>query len=126
MRASSRKIVSSLMLMIFLMGLGAHGFNSKWLAHALDHDCQTFGGLADHDHAPGFNANGDPDPEPLSETEHQLLHGAGYVEPLLLSSSLDGFGALPARVAPMLSRWFALPLVDLEPPFRPPRSTSRL
>lgn len=124
MRASSRKIVSLLMLVIFLMGLGAYGFNSKWLAHELGHDRQTLDVLADHDHAPQLAANDDPAPEPLSDTEHELLHSAGHVVQLLLiSSTLDAFGESPARATPMLSRLLPLPPAEIEPPFRPPRTT---
>jgi hypothetical protein len=124
MRASSRKIVSLLMLIVFLMGLGAYGFNSKWLAHELDR--QTLGVLADHDHAPRLDAKGDPDPGPLSDTEHQLLHAAGHFQPLLISSILDGFGEAPARVTPMLPCLLALPPAEIEPLFRPPRTLSRI
>lgn len=126
MRASSRKIVSLLMLSIFLLGLGAYGFKSKWLAHELDHDRQTLGVLADHDHPPRLDAKGDPDPGPLSDTEHRLLHSAGHFQPLLISSILDGFGESPARVTPMLPCLLALPPAEIEPPFRPPRTLSRV
>ena len=126
MHASSRKIVSLLMLIIFLMGLGAYGFNSKWLAHQLDHDRQTLAALADHEHPPQLDAADDPAPEPLSDTEHQFVHAAGHFEPLLISSIFDWFGDPPAQVTPMPSRFFALPPAELEPPFRPPRTTSRI
>lgn len=36
MCSSHRKAISLLMLIIFVMGLGAYGFNSKWLAHELE------------------------------------------------------------------------------------------
>ena len=126
MRALSSKIVSLLMLINFLMSLGAYGFNSKWLAHELDHDRQSLGVLADHDHAPQLDAKGDPAPEPLSDIEHQRLHSAGHFQPPLIGSILDAFGESPARVTPLLSRLLALPQVELEPPFRPPRTTFRI
>lgn len=126
MRASSRKIVSLLMLILFLMGLGAYAFNPKWLAHGLDHDREAHDVLADHDHAPWPDANGDSAPEPLSDIEHELLHSAGHFQPLLISSILDAFVESPARVAPMLSHLLALPSAEIEPPFRPPRITPRI
>ena len=126
MRASSRRIVSLFMLILFLVSLGAHGFNSKWLAHEFNHDRQTLDLLADHDHAPQLDADGGPDPEPLSDTEHQLSHFAGHLQPLLISSMPDSFGKVPTRMTPMLSRLLALPLAQIDPPFRPPRATSRI
>ena len=126
MRASSRRIVSLFMLILFLMGLGAYGFNSKWLAHELDHDRQMLDVLTDHDHAPEFNAEGNADPEPPSDSEHQLLHAASHFPPLLISSILDGLGESPARTTPMPLRLLALPPAQIEPPFRPPRVTSRI
>ena len=126
MRASSRRIVSLFMLILFLMGLGAYGFNSKWLAHELDHDRQMLDVLTDHDHAPEFNAEGNADPEPPSDSEHQLLHAAGHFQPHLISAILNGFGEAPVRTTPMLSRLLALPPAEIEPPFRPPRAISRI
>ena len=114
------------MLILFLGGLGTYGFNSKWLAHEFDHDRQTLDVLADHDHAPQIDANSDPDPEPLSDSEHQLSHFSSHLQPLPISSILDGFGEAPGRTTPMLSRLLALPPAEIEPPFRPPRATSRI
>ena len=126
MRASSRKIVALFMLTLFLGGLGANSFNSMQLAHELDHDRQTLNVLADHDHAPQPDADSDPDREPLSDAEHQLSHFAAHLQPLPISSILDGFGEAPGRTTPMLSRLLALPPAEIEPPFRPPRATSRI
>jgi len=126
MRASSKKIVALFMLILFLGGLGAYGFNSKWLAHEFDHDRQTLDVLTDHDHAPQLDAEGNADPEAPSDSEHQLLHAASHFPPLLISSILEGFGEAPARTTPMLSRLLALPPAEIEPPFRPPKTTSRI
>lgn len=126
MRASSRKIVSLFLLILFLVGLGANSFNSKWLAHELDHDRQTLAVLVDHDHAPQPDAGSNADPEPLSDAEHQLSHFSSHLQPLLISSMFDSFGESPTRMTPMLSRLLALPLAEIEPPFRPPRATSRI
>ena len=126
MRASSRKIVALFMLTLFLGGLGANSFNSKQLAHELNHDRQTLNVLADHDHAPQPDAGSNADPEPLSDAEHQLSHFSSHLQPLLVSSMPDSFGGVPTRTTPMLSRLLALPLAEIEPPFRPPRATSRI
>ena len=126
MRASSRRIVSLFMLILFLVSFGAYGFNSKWLAHELDHDRQTLDLLVDHDHAPQLDAEGNVDPEAPSDSEHQLLHAAGHFQPHLISAILNGFGEAPVRTTPMLSRLLALPPEEIEPPFRPPKTTSRL
>ena len=114
------------MLAIFLVGLGAFSFSPKWLAHELDHDRQTLEVLTDHDHAPQPDSKGGPNPEPLSNTEHELLHSACHLQPLLFSSILCGFGESPARTTLMLSRLLPLPTAEIEPPFRPPRTTSRI
>ena len=127
MRSPHRKTISLLMLIVsFVMSISAYGFNSKWLAHEFDHDRQTLDVLADHDHAPQIDANSDPDPEPLSDSEHQLSHFSSHLQPLPISSILDGFGEAPGRTTPMLSRLLALPPAEIEPPFRPPRATSRI
>lgn len=125
MRAQSNSIVPLLMLILFLMSLGASGFNPKWLAHELDHDRHTLGVLADHDHAGWVDAKADSAPEPPNDIEHHLLHSACHFPPLLISSILDRIGASPAREAPILSRVLSPPPVELEPLFRPPRTTFR-
>ena len=82
--------------------------------------------LTDHDHAPLLDANGDSDSEPLSDTEHQLLESVGHVQPLLISSNLDAFEKDPPRTTPMLPRLLLLPSAEIEPLFRPPRTTSHI
>ena len=125
MRSPHRKPISLLMLIIFfVMNFGVYGFNSKWVAHELDHNRQTL--AASTDHALQLDTKGNPNPVPLSDTEHQLLHAADHFQPLLSSANLDAFGELPAQTIPMLSRLRALPPAELEPPFRPPRFTSRI
>ena len=126
MRASSRTIVSMFMLILFLAGLGANSFNSKQLAHELDHDRQSLAVLADHEHAQQPGAGSHADPEPPSDSEHQLSHFSSHLQPLLISSMPDSFGGVPTRMTPMLSRLLALPLAQIDPPFRPPRATSRI
>lgn len=110
------------MLILFLMGLGASGFNSKWLAHQLDNDRQTLAASTGHDHAPHSGVKGNS--ERLSDTAHQLLHAVGDFQPLLVDSMLDTFGKSSARMTPMQSRLLPLPPAETEPPFRPPQTIS--
>lgn len=124
MRSPHRKTISLLMLIIFfVMGLGGYGFNSKWLAHELDHDREALAASVDHHHASQLDAQDSPDPEPLSDTEHKLLHALGHFEPVP-SSAFIGLGEPSARTAPLVSSWITLPPAEPESPFRPPRSTS--
>jgi hypothetical protein len=109
------------MLAVFLASLGVSGFNSKRLAHELDHDRQAAITVVDHDHAPPLSTNGNSDPEPLSDTEHRLLHAVNYCEPLP-SSTIEVAWEPPARTMPLLSSLPVLPAAELDTPFRPPRS----
>ena len=126
MRSPHRKAISLLMLVIFSMGLGVYGFNSKRLAHELDHERQTLAASADHDRAPQLDPKANPDPEPLSDADHHLLYAASHFQPLLIGSTLDGFEEPPARTAPIMSNLLALLSAELESPFRPPRTASRI
>lgn len=127
MRSPHRKTISLLMLIVsFVMSISAYGFNSRWLAHEFDHNRQMLDVLTDHDHAPQLDAEGNADPEAPSDSEHQLLHAAGHFQPHLISAILNGFGEAPVRTTPMLSRLLALPPEEIEPPFRPPKTTSRI
>lgn len=112
------------MLVTFLvMGSGAYGFSAKWVAHELDHT--TALALADHSHDTPLDArDGNSDtPQPLSDSEHRLLHALGHCEPGP-HSSFDKPRAITARPAPLLPTLHALHSADPEPSFRPPRSTS--
>ena len=124
LHASSKRIVSLFMLILFLVSLGVYALNSKWLAHEFDHGRQTF--VADHDHAPQSGAEDNADPAPLSDFEHRMAHFSSFLQPLLITSMLDGIAESPSRASPMLMRSLALPSPQIEPPFRPPRATSRI
>lgn len=113
--------IALLMLAVFLASLGVSGFNSKRLAHELDHGSRTTMAAVDHDHVPPLSTNGSSDPEPLSDIEHRLLHAVSCCQPLL-SSTIKFSWAPPARTISMLSSLPVLPPAELEPPFRPPRS----
>ena len=101
-----------MLTIFFVMSFGAYGFNSKWIAHELDHD-----------HAPQLAAEDNPAPEPLSDVEHKLLHALSHCEQFS-SSAFSGLGEPPARIVPLLPSLLTLLPAELESPFRPPRSTS--
>jgi len=122
MRSPSRKSIAFLMLIIFVvMSLGAYGFNSKWLAHELDHDRQASIALADHDHAAQFDSKSSTAPKPLSDAEHKLLHALCHGQHFV-NSVFYGLGISSARTVPMLPVLLALPPAEFESPYRPPRS----
>jgi hypothetical protein len=122
MRSPSRKPIALVMLIIFVvMSLGAYGFNSKWLAHELDHERQAPIALADHDHAPQLDREGSPVPEPLGDAEHKLLH-ALYHGQYFVNSVFYGLGISSARIVPLPPVLLALPQAEFESPYRPPRS----
>ncbi len=115
----------SLLLLItfFVMGSGAHGFSSKWLAHELDH--VAVAASIDHSHEALFDVHDDnPDaPQPLSDSEHRLLHALGHCEPGP-NPFFDGPRASPAQSVPLLPTPQVVLSTDPESSFRPPRSTS--
>lgn len=121
MRVASKKIVALLMLFSLLMSLCAYGFNAKWLGHELSHDREMLTASFEHDHAQPLETDGDPDTAPLNDSEHHLIHAVDHAQPLLAGFIVAGLPVIPVRTTPLLSRLLALPLVELEPPLRPPR-----
>ena len=116
-----------MLITFFVMSFGAYGFNSKWVAHELDH--ATVFASADHSHETPLDARDDnPDgPQPLSDSEHRLLHALGHCEPGP-HSFFDEPRASTARSAPLpptlqvvLS---AYPESSFRPPEAPPSSNS--
>ncbi len=112
-----------MLVTFFVMSFGAYGFNSKWLAHELNHAHQSLDVLADHDHAPPLEAQGNPNPEPMSDAEHKLLHAYCHAEQFV-SSVFTGLGELSSQAAPSRPGLLTLRPSALESPFRPPRSPS--
>lgn len=121
MPSPSRKSIALLMLVIFVvMSLGAYGFNSKWLAHELDHERQAPVASADRDHAPQPDHDSSPLPEPLSDAEHKLLHACQGQH--FVNSGFYGVQISSARTIPLPPVLLALPPAEIESPYRPPRS----
>lgn len=111
------------MLVTFIvMSVGVYGFSAKWLAHELDHAHQSLDVLADHHHAPSFEAQDSPNSEPMSDAEHKLLHACSHAEHFV-SSNFDGLEASSDRTTPPRPELRALFSIALEFPFRPPRNT---
>lgn len=125
MRSPPRKAVSVLVLIIFLMGICAHGFNSEWLAHEIDHHREILLASIDHGHAAQPAPDGNPESVPSNDAEHKLLHALGHFESVS-SAAFNGFGESPARTGPLLLSLLAPPPAETESPYRPPRSTTLL
>ena len=60
MRASSKRIVSLITLIVFMMGVFAYHFNSARFAHELEHDIDSFAMMDNHVHTSLFD---DDEPE---------------------------------------------------------------
>lgn len=123
MRRPYQKTVSLFMLMLSLMvSLGAYGFDSTLVIHEMDHDRQTSVVSGDHHH-PQLDVPDNPNPEPLSDAEHILLHALNHFEQLP-SWTFVGLGEPTPRLAPALPYLLTLLPTALESPFRPPRIIS--
>lgn len=126
MCSAHQKAVSLLMLFTFIvMSFGAYGFNSKWLAHELDHNQLTHALLADHHPAPQLATPGNPDADPMSDAEHKLLHAYCHAEQFV-NPVFTGIGEPSIQAPPSRPSLLTLSPSALESPFRPPRNTSFL
>ena len=124
MRRSYQKAVSLFMLMVSLMmSMGAYGLDSTMLIHELDHDRQTSVVSGDHHHMPQLDVPDNPNPEPLSDAEHKLLHALNHFEQIP-SWTFVRLGEPTPRLAPALPYLLTLLPAALESPFRPPRIIS--
>lgn len=125
MRASLKRAVSLITLIIFMMSVIAYHFNSARFSHELDHDIHSFEMTDNHVHTSLFNHD-EPASKPLSDTDHQLLHSVGHLQPFLISFIFNGYGDLSVQIIPMSSHVLLLPLAEIEPLFRPPRTSNSL
>lgn len=111
-------IVPALLMLLLILGQSTYwagSFNS--LAHALDHEKTGLAPEGHHGHV--LHGNGVPDPDPVSETEHNLLH---QIE----NSQLAPLSASSQRVLAGMAVMVASPLLYMgqrrnERMFRPPR-----
>ena len=124
MRRSYQKAVSFFMLIVSLMvSLGANSLDSSMLIHEMDHDRQTSVVSGSHHHMPQLDGQDIPNPQPLSDAEHKLLHALNHFEQLP-SWTFVGLGEPTPRLAPALPYLLTLLPAALESPFRPPRIIS--
>lgn len=126
MHPSSKTPVLWLMLIIFLTSLATSGLNSKWLAHELHYDHGTLVVFSVNAQTTQLDAASNPDAEQLSDTDHQILHFVDHFPSLLLDSFHDGLTETLIQARPILFYLLLLPLVDVDPPFRPPQTTFRI
>ena len=116
----ARLIVPTLLMLLLILGQSTcwtGSFNS--LAHALDHEKTGLVAALEGHHGHVLHGNGVPDPDPVSETEHNLLHQIEHSQlaPLSVSSQ---------RVLAGMAVLVASPLLYMgqrrnERMFRPPR-----
>ncbi|WP_304860465.1 hypothetical protein [Rhodoferax sp.] len=108
---------------MLLMSMGTRGFHLKELVHDLDHHAQasiaTLGSAYTGAPETGENSKS----EPLDEMEHQLFHAVSTLYMLASATASFSWDAsaqilVPASSSPIL------PVAELEPPFRPPRSSA--
>ena len=123
MRASSKRIVSLITLIIFMMGVLTFHFNSALFAHELDHEIHYFAMADDHVHTSLFDDD-EPGSKPLSNADHKLLHSVGHFQPFLTNSIFVGYGDLSLRIAQVVLNTLLVPLTEIEPFFRPPRTSN--
>lgn len=115
--------MSWLMLVILLTSMGARGFHSKELVHDLDHHGQTSIATLGSPHTGLPETGGNPKSEPLDEMEHQLFHAVG-TSYLLASDTASFSWDASAQILVPASSSPSLPVAQLEPPLRPPRSSA--
>lgn len=108
------------MIIAFAASLCIWSFNPARIAHELNHDglvAQV--GAVDHD---DDHVSGKDEPDGLTDVGHDLLHAAGQIQPMPLSS----FAWIPPAHGGPIRTLFVPPVIahsTREPPFRPPRST---
>lgn len=108
-----------------MMGILTFHFNSALFAHELDHEIHYFEMADSHVHTSLFDDD-EPASKSLSDTDHQLLHSVGHFQPFLTNSIFNGYGDLSVRIAPAFIHILLLPLAEIEPLFRPPRTSNSL
>ena len=121
MRTSVRTILSFLMFAVLLTSMGAHGFHAKELVHDLDHHGQTSIATLGSPHTGAPETGENSKSEPLDEIEHQLFHAVG-TSYLLASGTATFSRDASAQILVPASSSPSLPVAELEPPLRPPRS----
>ena len=123
MRLSTRIILSVLIVGFLLTGMVARGFHPKEMVHDLDHHGQTSVATLDSAHRPLLESRETPKSESFDEVEHQLFHAVSTLH-LLASAAPSFFWDAVAQILVPALNSPSLPVAELEPPFRPPRSSA--
>lgn len=109
------------MLVIFVTNLSIWSFQSKWLAHEIEHHVQQLPMTAMDEHV----VYQDNDQELPGGIEHQLLHAADHLQIFVTTFS----DSIPLSATGAVFFHFTLVAVlhtTIEAPFRPPRFSIRL
>lgn len=123
MRRATRTVLSMLMLVFLLTSMGARGFHSKEFVHDLDHHGQTSVATLDSVHTSSFEPGEASKADPIDELEHQLFHAVSTLYMLASATASFSWDASAQILVPASSS-SSLPVAELEPPFRPPRSSA--
>lgn len=111
------------MLVFLLTSMSARGFNVDGWVHDLSHHGQKDIAGPGSEQADRPEASGKSSPGSLDEVEHQLFHASCNI--YLLASSVASFSwGVSPQILVSPSHDVSVPLADLEPPFRPPRSSA--
>lgn len=111
------------MFVILLTSMGARGFHLKEWVHDLDHHGQTSIAALGSPHMGAPETGETTKSEPLDEMEHQLCHAVG-TSYLLASGTASFSWDASAQILVPASSSPSLPVAELEPPLRPPRSAA--
>lgn len=101
----TRSIVPTLFMLLLILGQSTYWAGSlNSLAHALDHEKTGLVAPLEERHGHVLHGNGVPDPDPVSETEHNLLHQIEHSQlaPSFVSSQRVLAGMAMMVVPPLL------------------------
>lgn len=115
----ARLIVPIVLMLLFVLGQSTFrtgGLHS--LAHALDHEKMGVLAFGEH-HGHVLDGNGVPDPDPVGETEHNLLHQIEHGQ--LVPLSVPPQRVLAGMAVMVASPFFHIGQRRNERMFRPPR-----
>lgn len=116
----NRMLVPIVLMLLLVLGHSTYWTGSfNPLSHALDHEKVGLAAALEDQHGHVLHADGVPDPDPVSETEHNLLHQVEH-------SQLAPLSVLPQRVPIGVTVMVAFTVLCMaqrrnERMFRPPR-----
>ena|SRR5215218_6830659 len=117
MRSHRHPIIALLMLFVLATALGRPAFEAERLAHEFEHAAHA---SANHG---GVGASGIPgdDSDRNDDPTHRLLHAVPPQLPSLINTFMTGAGVTQASERASSPHLLRVPVVEQEPPFRPPR-----